>query len=50
LRLLRLDRERAQIESEIDHLQERGGIAETARIHALWARKIELVQQIEALK
>lgn len=50
LRLLRLDRERALIESEIDHLQERGGTAETARIHALWARKLELVQQIEALK
>ncbi len=50
LRLLHLDRERARIESEIDHLQERGGSAETARIHALWARKIELVQQIEALK
>lgn len=50
LRLLCLDRERARIESEIDHLQERGGIAETARIHALWARKLELVQQIEALK
>ena len=50
LRLLHLDRERARIESEIDHLQERGGSAETARIHALWVRKIELVQQIEALK
>ena len=50
LRLLHLDRERARIESEIVHLQERGGSAETARIHALWARKLELVQQIEALK
>lgn len=50
LRMLRLDRERARIESEIDHLQERGGSADTATIHALWARKLELVQQIEALK
>lgn len=50
LRMLRLDRERARIESEIDHLQDRGGSADTATIHALWARKLELVQQIEALK
>lgn len=50
LRLLSLDRERARIEREIDHMQERGGDADTARMIALWARKKELVQQIEALK
>ncbi len=50
LRMLRLDRERARIDREIDHLHETRGTADTARVLALWARKKELIQQIEALK
>jgi DNA primase len=50
LRVLRLERERAQVERDIDHLQEQAGAAGHERIVALWVKKKELVQQIEALK
>lgn len=50
LRALRLERERAAVQRDIDQLQEAGGRANTDRIRALWTRKVELLGRIEALK
>ncbi|HSL22994.1 MAG TPA: DNA primase [Vicinamibacterales bacterium] len=49
LRRLRFERERAELQREIDRLQDLGP-AHTGRIDALWARKKDLLQQIEALE
>lgn len=49
LRTARLDRERAAIQREINRLQELGAAEHDGQIVTLWARKIELLQQIETL-
>lgn len=49
LRRRRYERERAAIQSEIDRLQELGAGQYGHEIDALWARKRDLVQRIEAL-
>ena len=49
IRVLRLERERGDVQREIDRLQDTGGAASTARIMELWVRKRELVAQIESL-
>jgi hypothetical protein len=46
---LRMDRERAAIQREIDRLQEAGPSADEARMNALLIRSLELKQQIESL-
>jgi DNA primase len=48
LRKLRFDRERAAVQREIDRLQEQGPDRHE-QIDALWARKKDLLQRIEAL-
>jgi len=50
IRTLRLERERASVQREIDQLQESGGPANTERILALWLQKKALLERIEALK
>ena len=50
IRTLRLERERASVQREIDQLQEAGGAANTERILALWLQKKALLERIEALK
>ena len=49
LKRLRYDRERAEVQREIDRLQEAGAAAHEHEIVALWERKKHLLQQIEAL-
>jgi DNA primase len=49
LKRLRYERERAAVQHEIDRLQQQGGAASMARIDALWVRKKELLNLIEAL-
>jgi DNA primase len=49
LRRLRYERERAEVQREIDRLQELGASAHDTEIAALWARKKDLVTRIEAL-
>ncbi len=49
IRVLRLERERGNVQREIDRLQDTGGAASTARIMELWMRKKELLAQIESL-
>lgn len=49
LKRLRYDRERAEVQREIDRLQEAGAAAHENEIVALWERKKHLLQQIEAL-
>jgi DNA primase len=49
LKRLRLDRERAAVQREIDRLQEQGAARHEAEIVSLWSRKRTLLQQIEAL-
>ena len=49
LRRLRLERDRAAVQEEIDRLEERGQASNDA-LAALWAKKMELVQRLEALK
>jgi len=49
IRVLRLERERGDVQREIDRLQDTGGAASTARIMELWTRKKELLAQIESL-
>jgi DNA primase len=49
LRRTRYDRERAAVQRQIDRLQEQGAAAHGSEIDSLWARKRELLQQIEAL-
>jgi DNA primase len=47
-RRLRMDRERAAVQGEIDRLQESSGMADTALI-SLWERKKELLRRLEEL-
>lgn len=49
LKRLRCERERAAVQREIDRLQEAGGSGRDELIEALWQRKKDLLQQIEAL-
>ncbi|MGH9410411.1 MAG: hypothetical protein ACRD1V_13260 [Vicinamibacterales bacterium] len=49
LKRLRYDRERADVQREIDRLQEAGAAAHEHEIVALWERKKNLLQQIEGL-
>jgi DNA primase len=49
LKRLRYVRERAEVQREIDRLQEQGGAGHGDKIVALWERKKALVQRIEAL-
>ncbi len=48
LRRLRYERERAELQREIDRLQDLGP-AHSGQIDALWARKKDLLQQLDAL-
>jgi hypothetical protein len=47
---MRLERERASVQREIDQLQEAGGAANTQRIMVLWEQKKALLERIEALR
>jgi DNA primase len=49
LRRLRYERERAEVQREIDRLQQLGAEQHGDEINALWARKRDLVQRIEGL-
>jgi DNA primase len=49
LKCLRYDRERAEVQREIDRLQEQAGDGHEDQIVALWDRKKLLLQRIEAL-
>ena len=49
LKRLRYERERAEVQREIDRLQELGAAAHDAEITALWTRKKDLLTRIEAL-
>lgn len=49
LRRLRFERERAEVQREIDRLQDQGPSAEPGRIEALWQRKKQLLHRIEQL-
>ena len=49
LKKRRLDRERAEVQREIDRLQEQGGAGYEDQIMSLWTRKKGLLQRIEAL-
>jgi hypothetical protein len=49
LKKLRCDRERAAVQREIDRLQEQGAAGHQDLIVALWAKKRDLLQRIEAL-
>ena len=49
LKRLRYERERAEVQREIDRLQELGAAAHDAEINALWTRKKDLLTRIEAL-
>jgi hypothetical protein len=46
---MRYDRERAEVQRQIDQLQEAGAAHHEHEIVALWDRKKALVQRIEAL-
>ena len=47
-RRLRVDRERAAVQDEIDRLQERSAVTDTVLV-ALWERKKELLRRLEEL-
>jgi DNA primase len=49
LKKIRFDRERASVQREIDRLQEQGAARFEDQIVALWDRKKDLLQRIEAL-
>lgn len=49
LKRLRYDRERAEVQRQIDRLQEDGAAAHDHEIVALWERKKHLLQQMEGL-
>jgi DNA primase len=49
LKRIRFDRERASVQREIDRLQEQGAARFEDQIVALWDRKKDLLQRIEAL-
>jgi DNA primase len=52
LKRRRLERERAEVQNEIDRLQAgtRAGANTDQRLADLWAKKLELLQRLEALK
>ena len=50
VRRLRCERERAALQREIDRLQQLGAAQHGAQIDALWARKRDLLQRMEALQ
>ena len=49
LKRRRFDRERAEVQREIDRLQEQGGATVDDEIVSLWTRKKDLLRRIEAL-
>lgn len=49
LKRRRFDRERAEVQREIDRLQEQGGARVDDEIVSLWTRKKDLLRRIEAL-
>ena len=49
LKKRRFDRERAEVQREIDRLQEQGGARYDDQIVALWARKRDLLRRIEEM-
>ena len=49
LKKRRFDRERADVQREIDRLQEEGAARYEDQIVSLWAKKMDLLQRIEAL-
>jgi phage host-nuclease inhibitor protein Gam len=49
LKRLRYERERGDLQREIDRLQELGAAQHDAEITALWARKKDLLTRIESL-
>jgi hypothetical protein len=49
LKRRRFDRERAEVQREIDRLQEQGGAKVDDEIVSLWTRKKDLLRRIEAL-
>jgi DNA primase len=49
LRVVRLQRERADVQREIDRLQELGAGRHAGQIEALWQRKKDLLLQLQAL-
>ena len=49
LKRLRFERERADVQREIDHLQDQGEAGEPGKLDALWQRKKSLLRRIEAL-
>lgn len=49
LKRLRYERERAEVQREIDRLQQLGAAGDDARIDALWRQKKDLSQRIEAM-
>jgi DNA primase len=49
LKKRRFDRERAEVQREIDRLQEQGGARYDDEIVALWARKRDLLRRIEEM-
>jgi hypothetical protein len=48
LRRLRYERERAELQREIDHVQDLGP-AHAGQIDALWLKKKDLLQRLDAL-
>ena len=50
LRALRLERERGDVQREIDHLQELGAEQHAGQIASLWQRKKALLLRLEALE
>ena len=49
IKRLRYERERAAVQEDIDRLQRLGGTERMNEIDALWLRKKDLLQRIEAL-
>jgi len=49
LKCLRYDRERANVQREIDRLQELGAARHDEEIMALWERKKDILHRIEGL-
>ena len=49
LKRLRYERQRAELQREIDRLQEAGAQGDDARIDALWRQKEDLLHRLEAL-
>jgi len=49
LKRLRYERQRADLQRQIDRLQELGASGDDARIDALWRQKKDVVQRLEAL-